>query len=305
MSLKLILRLILAITFAVVAVIFSELIPPINGVNPFIVKTLLTILAGFSGFVIFPDLAGYLTKLTIFFFNLTVARISSEIFSQLLRLPRRHPLTDISPTPQIGNVTLSKPLILDTSALIDGRILEIARAGFLSGILLMPNFVLLELQQVADSSDGLKRARGRRGFEMIEELKKTPGIKIEVWDKEGSGKSVDEKLLKLAKSLHGKIVTTDFNLNRLSSVHGVTVLNVNELSNAVKTVSLPGEVIEVKIIHIGKDPKQGVGYLPDGTMIVVEDGAELLGKEVKAGVSRVLQGNAGRMIFARLDARQA
>ncbi len=299
MSLKIILRLILAIAFAVIAVIFSELIPPINGVNPFIVKTLFTILAGLAGFIIFPDLAGYLTKLTISFFNLTVARISSEIFNQLLRLPRHHPLDSIPSNPQIGSVTLSKPLVMDTSALIDGRILEIAKTGFLSGILLIPNFVLLELQQVAGSSDGLKRARGRRGFEMIEELKKTPGIKIEIWDKEVGGKMVDEKLLRLAKSLHGKIVTTDFNLNRLSSAHGVTVLNVNELSNAVKTVALPGETINIKIIHTGKDPSQGVGYLADGTMIVVEDGSSFLGKEIKAEVSRVLQGPAGRMVFAR------
>ncbi len=302
MSLKLILRLILAIAFASVAIIFSELIPPINGVNPFVVKALLTILAGLVGFVVFPDLAGYLTKLTISFFNLTVARISSEILNQLLRLPKQHSITPSifsGSTPQMGNVTLSRPLVMDTSALIDGRVLEIAATGFLSGILLIPNFVLLELQQVADSSDGLKRARGRRGFEIIEELKKTPGIKIEIWDKETGGRMVDEKLLKLAKSLHGKIVTTDFNLNRLSSAHGVSVLNVNELSNAVKTVSLPGEVVKIKIIHVGKDPKQGVGYLADGTMIVVEEGSALLGKEVEVKVARVLQGPAGRMVFAR------
>lgn len=300
MSLKIILRFILAISFAVVAVIFSELIPPINGVNPFIVKTLFTILAALLGFVIFPDVAGYLTKLTISLFNLTVVRISSEILNQLLRLPKHHPLASISSTPQIGNVTLAKPLVLDTSAIIDGRVLEIAKTGFLNGILLIPNFVLLELQQVSDSSDNLKRARGRRGFEVIESLKKTPGIKIEVWDKDSGGKSVDEKLLKLAKSLHGKIITTDFNLNRLSVAHGVVVLNVNELSNAVKTVALPGETISIKIIHTGKDPSQGVGYLADGTMIVVEEGSSFLGKEIIAEVSRVLQGAAGRMVFSKL-----
>lgn len=299
MSLKIILRFILAISFAVIAIIFSELIPPINGVNPFIVKTLFTILAALLGFVIFPDMAGYLTKLTISLFNLTVVRISSEILNQLLRLPKHHPLASIPTIPQIGNVTLAKPLLLDTSAIIDGRVLEIAKTGFLNGILLIPNFVLLELQQVSDSSDNLKRARGRRGFEVIESLKKTPGIKIEVWDKDSGGKSVDEKLLKLAKSLHGKIITTDFNLNRLSVAHGVVVLNVNELSNAVKTVALPGETISIKIIHTGKDPSQGVGYLADGTMIVVEGGSSFLGKEIIAEVSRVLQGSAGRMIFAR------
>lgn len=299
MSLKIILRFILAIAFAVVAIIFSELIPPIDNFNPFIIKVLITLLTGAVGFVVFPDLASYLTKLTISLFNLTVARISSEVFNQMLRLPR-HNLPTVASTPQVGAITLSKPLILDTSSIIDGRILDIAETGFLSGLVLIPNFVLLELQQVADSSDSLKRARGRRGFEIIQELKKIKGMKVEVWDKDGSGKSVDEKLLKLAKSLSGKIVTTDFNLNRLSGAHGVAVLNVNELANAVKTAVLPGESMDVKIIHVGKDPTQGVGYLADGTMIVVEEGVSFLGKEIKVEVSRVLQGSAGRMIFSKL-----
>lgn len=300
MSLKLILRLVLAVTFATLAVIFSELIPPIKNTNPLVLKVVVTTISGAVGFAVFPDLAAYLTRITISLFNLTIARLSSEILNQLLHLPRHHLPPVSSSTPQVGTITLSKPLILDTSSVIDGRILDIAETGFISGLVLLPNFILLELQQVADSSDALKRARGRRGFEIIQELKKIKGIRVEVWDKEGGGKSADEKLLKLAKSLHGKIITTDFNLNRLSNAHGVTVLNVNELSNAVKTLSLPGEMIEVKIIHIGKDPTQGVGYLPDGTMIVVEEGFSFLGKEIKAEVSRVLQGSAGRMIFSKL-----
>jgi uncharacterized protein YacL len=199
----------------------------------------------------------------------------------------------------VGGVSVNMPLILDTSAIIDGRILDIAKSGFLFGTLLIPTFVLTELQQVADSADYLKRSRGRRGFEIIDSLKKVRGIRVEVWDKEPVAKTVDEKLIKLAKSLHGRIITTDFNLNRVASVSNVNVLNVNDLANAVKTMAIPGETMAVKVVHLGKDPKQGVGYLADGTMIVVEDGARLVGQEVKTEVTRILQVPAGRMVFTR------
>ena len=194
---------------------------------------------------------------------------------------------------------MNQPLILDTSAIIDGRILDIAKTGFIFGILLIPSFVLTELQQVADSSDYLKRSRGRRGFEILEELKKVKGLRTEVWDKDIMAKTVDDKLLKLAKSLNGRIITTDFNLNRVASVSGVNVLNINDLANSVKTVAIPGEHLKVKVIHLGKDPKQGVGYLPDGTMIVVEDGATLVGQDIKTEVTRILQVPAGKMIFTK------
>ena len=280
MPVKLILRLILATIFAIVAVIFSELIPPFEGINPLTARILVTSIAAFLGFLIFPDIATNISRVTLRIFNLVVSRVSSEILTQLLRLPK--PTRNIfEPTPQVGGISLQKPLILDTSAIIDGRILEVARTGFISGLVLIPNFILLELQQVSDSADNLKRARGRRGFEIVSELKKTQGIKIEVWEKESGGKSADEKLLKLAKSLHGRVVTTDFNLNRLSEAHGVPVLNVNDLANAIKTQALPGESLDLKIVHVGKDPTQGVGYLDDGTMIVIEDGAKFLGEMIK------------------------
>lgn len=281
----------MAAVFSAVAVIFSALIPPIDGVNTFTLKTALTVVMGLIGFLLFPDLAARVTYFTITLFNMAVSKISMEVLNQFLRL-QGHGHTN-------APVSAAKPLILDTSAIIDGRILEIARANFLSGIIMVPNFVLLELQQVADSGDSLKRQRGRRGFEIIQELKKIRGVKVEIWDSEVAGKLVDEKLLKLAKSLNGKIITTDFNLNKLAEAHLVVVLNVNDLANALKTPALPGEKLELKIVHIGKDPSQGVGYLPDGTMIVVEDGGGNLGKEIKTEVSRVLQGSAGRMIFAK------
>lgn len=230
--------------------------------------------------------------------NFVVHRLSSEVTSQIFRLPR-HNSPFSQAVPQVGSMALTKPLILDTSAIIDGRILDISQTGFVSGLVLVPNFVLTELQQVADSADGLKRARGRRGFEIVEELKKVKHIKIEVWDKDQNGKAVDEKLVNLARSLHGRIITTDFNLNRLASISNISVLNVNDLANAVKTVSLPGEDFELKIMHLGKDKSQGIGYLTDGTMVVIANAADKIGQTIKIEVTKNIQTPAGRMIFAK------
>lgn len=301
MQVKLILRLVMAIIFAITAVIFSELIPPIEGVDQIVLRILVTLSSAGVGFILFPEIATKVSITTVAFFNFVVHRLASEILSQLMRLPRGsvHLPPMMNPTPQVGAVSLTKPVILDTSAIIDGRILDIAKVGFISGLILVPNFVLVELQQVADSSDELKRGRGRRGFETISELKRVKGVKVEIWDREVVAKSVDEKLVRLGKTLAGKVVTTDFNLNRLAQAHSVTVLNVNDLANAVKTVALPGEKIEIKVAHLGKNNSQGVGYLADGTMVVVEDGANLIGKEVSVEVIKVLQVSAGRMIFSK------
>ncbi len=299
-DIKLILRLILAIIFALTAFIFSDVLPEFHGINHVAIRLLVTLFFGVLGFGVFPDLAKIITNATVSLVNNLIAKITSEIMTQIVRLPRQHginvPYTNAAP---VGGVTVNQPLILDTSAIIDGRILDIAKTGFIFGTILVPSFVLTELQQVADSSDYLKRQRGRRGFEIIEDLKKVKGTRIEVWDKDLVAKTVDDKLLKLTKSLNGRIITTDFNLNRVASVSGVNVLNINDLANAVKTVAIPGEQLKVKVIHLGKDPRQGVGYLPDGTMIVVEDGATLVGQEVKTEVTRVLQVPAGKMIFTK------
>ncbi len=301
MSLKFVLRLVVAAVFATFAVIISELIPPIPGINSILIRAIVTIWAALMGFAVFPDLASKVTRIAISLFNQMVSRVTSEVTTQFLRISRQtqghSPFASASPA--VGGISLSRPQILDTSAIIDGRVLDIAETGFISGLVLIPNFVLLEMQQVADSSDNIKRARGRRGFEIINDLKKVKGLKIEIWDKETGGKAVDDRLLHLAKSLGGKIITTDFNLNKLASAHGVSVLNVNDLANSVKAVAIPGEKMELKIVHIGKDSTQGVGYLPDGTMIVVEGGAPSLGKTINIEVSRVIQGSAGRMIFAK------
>ncbi|MDO8619445.1 MAG: TRAM domain-containing protein [Candidatus Daviesbacteria bacterium] len=301
MSLKLILRLVMAVFAGTLAVIYSELIPSLNGLNPLLVRVVFTIISGLVGFMIFPDLASKITNLVLALFNLLVVRLATEILNQTMRLPREtlH-FPFMSHSTASPTVSLQRPMILDTSAIIDGRLLDVAKTGFLSGTVLIPSFVLTELQQVADSSDFLKRSRGRHGFELVEELKKVKSIRIEIWDREVGGKQVDEKLLRLAKSLHGRIVTTDFNLNRLASVSNVSVLNVNDLANAVKTVAIPGEKLEIKVTHLGKDQNQGIGYLNDGTMVVIKDGAEKVGQNLKVEVTKNLQSPAGRMIFAKI-----
>lgn len=193
-------------------------------------------------------------------------------------------------------------MLLDTSAVIDGRIANIIKTGFLSGTLLVPRFVLSELQHIADSSDALRRQRGRRGLEILEELKKyhSNSFKYVVFSNETTkAKEVDARLVELAKKYHARIITVDFNLNKVAKVSGIEVLNVNELANSVKTAILPGEELTLLVVQVGKDPTQGVGYLPDGTMIVVEGGFDLVGKTSTVLVSRLLQTAAGKMIFAK------
>lgn len=190
-------------------------------------------------------------------------------------------------------------LLLDTSVIIDGRVADVAEAGFLQSGLAVPRFVLNELQYIADSSDMLRRNRGRRGLEMLDRLQHHPEIEIEFLDQDPTNaKQVDDKLISLAKELGAAIVTNDYNLNRVARLQGVQVLNINELANAVKAVVLPGEDMAIRIIQEGKESGQGVGYLEDGTMVVVENGRRYLDEEIAVQVTKVLQTNAGRLIFA-------
>lgn len=195
----------------------------------------------------------------------------------------------------------SRSILLDTSVIIDGRIADIARTGFLPGTMIIPRFVLNELQYIADSSDNLRRQRGRRGMEVLASLQKdtsTTPVRIEDIDAEGV-REVDDKLVVLARQMRCPILTNDYNLNRIAELQGVMILNVNELANAVKSVMLPGETLRIRIIQEGKEFAQGVGYMDDGTMVVVENGRELIGKETHVIVTKILQTAAGRMIFAR------
>jgi uncharacterized protein YacL len=192
-------------------------------------------------------------------------------------------------------------ILLDTSVIIDGRIADIRKTGFVSGTLIVPRFVLNELQHIADSSDDLRRRRGRRGLEMLNNMQRDEQIPLEIRERDvRNGHTVDAKLIGLAQELDCPILTNDYNLNRVAELQGVPVLNINELANTVKTVVLPGETLQVRIIQEGKEPRQGVGYLDDGTMIVVENGENYMDREVDIEVTRVLQTAAGRMIFGNL-----
>jgi uncharacterized protein YacL len=192
--------------------------------------------------------------------------------------------------------------VLDTSVIIDGRIADIAEAGFIDGMMVVPEFVLRELQIVADSTDGSKRQRGRRGLDMLQRMQSNTNIQVQIVpDDFPSIREVDLKLLELAKKWEAKVVTNDFNLNKVAHLHHVEVLNINDLANALKPVVLPGEKMTVLILKEGKEYNQGVGYLDDGTMVVVDHARRLIGKSVDISVTSVLQTASGKMIFGKLD----
>jgi uncharacterized protein YacL len=201
-----------------------------------------------------------------------------------------------------------RPYILDTSVVIDGRIADVVEADVLDSQLIMPRFVITELQGIADSSDRLRRSRGRRGLDILNKLRTNPKVDLEIYDRdlpEFAGQNVDLRLVSLAKHLEGKLVTNDYNLNKVARLHGVGVINLNDLANALKPVFLPGERLEVRIVKAGEEPGQGVGYLDDGTMVVVEAGRDHINQQVQIAVTSVLQTSAGRMVFGRMEtARQ-
>ena len=202
-----------------------------------------------------------------------------------------------------------RPLVLDTSVIIDGRIADVCDTRLIDTRLIVPRFVLQELQAIADSSDKLKRNRGRRGLDVLKRLQSNPKIELQMHDanipelRTGERIRVDERLVILAKALNARVVTNDFNLNKIAQLQGVDVINLNELANAMKTVALPGESMPVKVVKAGDQIGQGVGYLEDGTMVVIEQGRPLIGQEVMIVVTSVLQTPAGRMIFGRPDQR--
>ncbi len=196
--------------------------------------------------------------------------------------------------------------ILDTSVIIDGRIADIAETGFLDGVVVVPNFVLRELQLVADSADSLKRNRGRRGLDILQRIQKIATLQVMIVDDDFPAiREVDLKLIELAKLYEGKIITNDFNLNTVAQLQGVEVLNINELANSLKPIVLPGEVMKVFILKEGKEYNQGVAYLDDGTMVVVDNARKMIGKTIEIAVTSVLQTTAGKMIFGKYDERGA
>lgn len=197
-----------------------------------------------------------------------------------------------------------KPLVLDTSVVIDGRIEDLCDTGIFDNQLIMPRFALTELQGIADSSDRMRRARGRRGLDVLNRLRASSKIELQIFDRElpeFAGQPVDMKLVLLAKHLDGKVVTGDFNLNKVAKIHNIVVINLNEIANSLKPHYLPGETFEIRIVKTGEGAEQGVGYLDDGTMVVVEGAREMVGRDLTVGVTSTLQTNAGRMIFARYE----
>ncbi len=197
-----------------------------------------------------------------------------------------------------------KPYVLDTSVVIDGRIADVVETKVFDSQLIMPRFVLGELQAIADSSDKLRRSRGRRGLDVLNKLRASPSVDLEMFDRdlpEFEGQPVDLKLVLLAKHLEGKVVTNDYNLNKVAKLHGVEVINLNDVANSLKPVFLPGETLDVMIVKPGEEVGQGVGYLDDGTMVVVEQGRDHVNKSVRIVVTSVLQTSAGRMIFGRVE----
>ncbi|HBU08461.1 MAG: hypothetical protein A2471_02955 [Omnitrophica WOR_2 bacterium RIFOXYC2_FULL_45_15] len=195
-------------------------------------------------------------------------------------------------------------IVIDTSVIIDGRITDICKTKFLEGKLIVPRFVLKELQQIADSSDPIKRQRGRRGLEVLNTIQKDLGVHLTIHEEDFPDvPEVDAKLVKLAKLLGAMVLTVDFNLNRVATIQNVRVLNINELANALKPVVFPGETMEIKLIKEGKEHNQAIGYLEDGTMVVVEEGRKFIGQTMKVAVTSVLQTQAGRMIFTKMENR--
>jgi len=235
--------------------------------------------------------------------NLAVNK-SKELFNILIQANKKDNSIEVDNSEVLG----ASYKILDTSAIIDGRIADICQTDFIEGVMIIPKFVLEELQHIADSPDLLKRNRGRRGLDILKKIQKELEITVEIYEQDFHDiDEVDSKLVKLAKVLNGKVITNDYNLNKVAELQGVSVLNINQLANAVKPVVLPGEEMEVKIIKDGKEPGQGIGYLDDGTMIVVDHGKDYIGDNIDILVTSILQTSAGRMIFAKPKflARQA
>ncbi len=197
---------------------------------------------------------------------------------------------------------IENAVFLDTSAIIDGRVFDVVSLGVLTGTFVIPESILLELKHIADSQDMVKRERGRKGLALLDRLKKTSGVKvIHLPDKNGNGspKEVDEKLIEIAKNYKGRLITCDYNLEKKASISNVTAININTLANHLKITAVPGEALHIRVLHIGKDSTQGVGYLDDGTMLVVEHAALDVGKEIDVIVSRVIQTTAGRILFSK------
>ncbi len=249
---------------------------------------------------IFWGLWGFFSSLSTYFCYLYQKN------KALGRLPQqRENKESVSEEKKEENTYKRKARILDTSVIIDGRIIDIVRSGFVEGPFIVPNFVLREIQLISDSGDAIKRSRGRRGLDMLNELQKGEGMEMEISYTDYSDiREVDAKLIRLTKEMDGILVTNDFNLNKVAKLQGLPIWNINRLTNALKPVVLPGEEMEIEIVKEGKDENQGIGYLDDGTMVVVGGGGgKVQNKKVRVSVTSVIQTNAGKMIFTKLEGK--
>jgi len=282
-----------------------EKIPPhdflfglIGLISGFIIAFLIS---GLYDIIPIPMISNSLQILTYIFFGylgIIIAQKNAKDQPRLGEWSKRLNLSKTTkPLPPVGNAT---PKILDTSVIIDGRIADICKTGFIEGEIVIPEFVLRELRHIADSSDGLKRNRGRRGLDVLKIIQKDLPVEVKIVDEDFDDvPEVDVKLIKLAQKIGGSIVTNDYNLNKVATLQDILILNINELANAVKPVVLPGEEMFIQIVKEGKESNQGISYLDDGTMIVVEDGKKFMNESIQVVVTSVLQTAAGRMIFAR------
>lgn len=266
----------------------------VGATSGLLVGVLLGILSGYP-FSLIRGIGNYLSVLVFFLFGYLGLQIGTRRAQDLWRF---------FPFQRKGKEDNKKQTVakkvLDTSAIIDGRIYDVCLSSFLEGVLLVPVFVIEELQHIADSEDSLRRGKGRRGLDLLSKMQKHPEINIDIIeDSIPEEKEVDMKLIRLCKKLEASIITNDYNLNKVAEVHSIKVLNINELANAVKVIVYPGEIMQINILKEGKEAGQGVGYLDDGTMVVVEDAKEVLGRNVEVVVTSVFQTAAGRMIFTR------
>lgn len=271
---------------------------PLFGV-PYLAETFISIFSALIGYFILPYLLYMSKKWLEFLISRTIKDIIYDFWEQQSKKQEEHRVLKQKQADEQQKRDFESGVLVDTSVLIDGRILPIVKSGFFDNSLVVPRDVILELQQVADSKDKLKRQRGRNGLDVLNTLKKT--TKVFITEVNGRENQVDAKLVEFAKNHKLNLLTLDFNLIKVAKISNVTVLNINVLAESLKTVLLPGEMVEIEIIQKGKEKKQGIGYLEDGTMVVVEDCIEMVGKKVKAKVSKIIQSKAGKMFFCTLE----
>lgn len=298
MKLKPLLRPTLAIVFTFIGAVIADSLGPENLGGPDYFLIVAAVAFGTLGFIL-PEVLEFAGRAGI---AVLARQIASYIPSPAESLSASRLALSKIRRPSFGRARdkYMNPMVVDTSVLIDGRLDEIAKTGFLFGTLLILPSVIRELHKLADSSDSAYRKRGRRGLDELAQLRAVKTIKLEVLARDVSGETVDGKLVAAAKKMRAKLLTVDYNLNKVAKVSRVTVLNLNELANAAKTAVLPGERLSIQISARGAQREQGVGYLADGTMVVVEDGAELVGKQTDVTVEKVLQTAAGKMVFAKI-----